>query len=189
MKAIESYLPLFQGFYNTTLEYYEEEHDIDHYNEKNGTELTYDDFNWDYQEREKRVSPELCEKISKLLKYEGFEIDIKFQKLISPREYNFSNDSINCEFILNQSTYDKIIDYLKVNWSSFEQYIKSEYTSYDDFISSHSNSAEVWMNNMKSESHLEHNFGSVLHFIMNNEGYYHYDLKIDSDYVNYEVID
>ena len=44
------------------------------------------------------------------------------------------------------------------------------------------------MNNMKSESHLEHNFGAVLEFILQNEGYEACNVsdKIIDDYIEFE---
>ena len=47
------------------------------------------------------------------------------------------------------------------------------------------------MNNIKSESHLEHNFGAVLEFILQNEGYKPcnvFDL-IQDDYIEFEQIE
>ena len=83
-----------------------------------------------------------------------------------------------------------MIDYIKSNWEAFEKHIKETYSSRDGFISSHSNNAETWMNNMKSESHLEHNFGSVLDFILENEEYTYNNLyeTITDTYVSYELI-
>jgi len=190
MKKIESYLPLFDGFYSTLFEYCNEDTDIQWYNETHKTDLFYDDFNWNYTERSQRISEQVCSIVNGLLSDEDINMTINFQKLVSPREYNFTNDSINCEYVISQKEYDLIVDYLKSNWTEFENWIKDRYTSRDGFISSHSNNAEVWMNNMKSESHLEHNFGSVLEFILQNQDYDSssvYD-EIQDDYIDFEPI-
>ena len=138
----------------------------------------------------KRISEQICGIVEDLLADEMLEMNINFQKLVSPKYYNFENDSINCEYIISQRQYDLVIDYLKSNWTNFEAWIKDRYTSRSGFISSHSNNAEVWMNNMKSESHLEHNFGSVLEFILQNEGYEPCDVsdKIIDDYIQFEPV-
>lgn len=190
MKKIESYLPLFDGFYNTLFEYDNEKDDIQHYNYEYETDFDYEDFDWDYEERNKRISEQICGIVEKLLSDEMLEMTINFQKLVSPKYYNFENDSINCEYVISQRQYDLVIDYLKSNWTNFEAWIKDRYTSRSGFISSHSNNAEVWMNNMKSESHLEHNFGSVLEFILQNEGYEPMDIyeQIIDDYIEFEPI-
>ena len=188
MKKIESYLPLFDGFYNTFFEYCREDGDIEWHNEEYQTDLNYDDFNWNYTERSQRISEQVCSIVNGLLSDEDINMTINFQKLVSPREYNFTNDSINCEYVISQKEYDLIVDYLKSNWTEFENWIKDRYTSRDGFISSHSSNAEIWINNMKSESNLEHNFGAVLEFILQNQGYDSssvYD-EIQDDYIEFE---
>lgn len=191
MKKIESYLPLFDGFYNTLFEYDREEDDIQSYNDEYGTDFDYEDFDWNYAERHNRISEQICGIVENLLSDEMLEMTINFQKLVSPREYNFTNDSINCEYVISERQYDLVIDYLKSNWTNFEVWIKDRYTSRSGFISSHSNNAEVWINNMKSESHLEHNFGSVLEFILQNEGYEPMSIyeQIIDDYIQFEQIE
>lgn len=191
MKKIESYLPLFDGFYNTHFEYCNEDDDIQWYNETHGTDLFYEDFDWNYTERQQRISKQVCDIVEGLLSDEDINMTINFQKLVSPKFYNFTNDSIDCEYVISQKEYDKIIDYIKVNWSNFEEYIKDRYTYRDGFISSHSNNAEVWMNNIKSESHLEHNFGAVLEFILQNEEYEssNIDEAITNDHIEFNPIE
>ncbi len=190
MKKIESYLPLFNGFYNTLFEY-EEEEDIESFNDEYGTDLDYEDFDWNYTERHERISKQICGIVESLLSDENINTTINFQKVVSPREYNFTNDSINCEYVISQKQYDLIIDYLKSNWTEFNDWIKDRYTSRSGFISSRSNNAEVWINNMKSESHLEHNFGSVLEFILQNEGYETMSIyeQITDDYIEFNPIE
>ena len=47
------------------------------------------------------------------------------------------------------------------------------------------------MNNIKSESHLEHNFGTVLEFILQNEEYESYNIyeAITNDYIEFNPIE
>jgi len=191
MKKIESYLPLFNGFYNTLFEYDNEEDDIKSYNYEYETDFDYDNFNWNYSERNDRISKQICGILESLLSDENLKMTINFQNIVSPKYYNFGNDSINCEYVISKEQYNLVIDYLKSNWTNFEIWIKERYTSRSGFISSHSNIAEVWINNMKSESHLEHNFGAVLEFILHNEGYEPYNVfgLIQDDYIEFEQIE
>ena len=191
MKKIESYLPLFDGFYNTLFEYDREEGDIESFNDEYGTDLDYEDFDWNHTERNKRISEQICGIVQSLLSDENINTSINFQKVVSPKYYNFTNDSINCEYVISQKQYDLVLDYLKSNWTNFEAWIKDRYTSSSGFISSHSNNAEVWINNMKSESHLEHNFGAVLEFILQNEGYETMSIyeQITDDYIEFDPIE
>ena len=191
MKKIESYLPIFNGFYNSLFEYDREEDDIQSFNNEYGTSLDYEDFDWNHTERNERISKQICSIVQSLLLDEMIEITINFQNLVSPREYNFTNDSINCEYVISQKQYDLIIDYLKSNCTEFDNWIKDRYTSRPGFISSHSNNDEVWINNMKSESHLEHNFGAVLEFILQNEGYEPMSIyeQIIDDYIEFDPIE
>ena len=88
-QKFKTWCPLFPGFYNTVFEYSREEDDIDYYNEENKTDLKYDDFEWDYRDYEKRVSSAFVDKLESELKHH-IDINIEFEKLVSPREYNFS---------------------------------------------------------------------------------------------------
>lgn len=191
MKKIESYLPLFNGFYNSLFEYKMEEYDIQSFNDEYGTSLDYEGFEWNHTERNERISKQICSIVQSLLSDENINTSINFQNLVSPKYYNFTNDSINCEYVISQKQYYLVIDYLKSNWTEFDNWIKDRYTSSSGFISSHSNNAEVWINNMKSESHLEHNFGAVLEFILQNEGYETMSIyeQIMDDYIEFNQIE
>ena len=129
MKKIESYLPLFDGFYNTLFEYDREEDDIQSYNDEYGTDFDYEDFDWNYAERHNRISEQICGIVENLLSDEMLEMTINFQKLVSPKYYNFENDSINCEYVISQKQYDLVLDYIKSNWTNFEVWIKNRYTT------------------------------------------------------------
>jgi hypothetical protein len=93
---------------------------------------------------------------------------------MSPKYYNFSNDSINIEIQIKDI--NEIIAYLQDNEEEFSKYIKERYSSSDGFISSHSNDYVDWLFALNNGEDLKHKLGSVLEFILGNEGYTTYDL-------------
>jgi hypothetical protein len=189
MISIKSYLPVFSGFYNTFFEYMNEEMDIEDYNEENKTDFEYDDFEWDYADYHRRRSKECVYEIEKELK--EFDIKIKFEDVVSPRYYNYSNDSINVEYTLTKNSFDKFIEYIKNDLEEFEEYLKERYTSYDGFASFYNTDVNTWFNEyLKDEKKLEHCFGAILEFYLTNEGYTEIDLienTHEENYINFEV--
>lgn len=188
MKKIESYLPIFPGFYNSIFQFDNEECEIEYYNEQNNTDLEWGDFDWDYEEYQERMAKNCVNSIEQELK--DFNIKIEYQKLVSPREYNFTNDSINVEYEIENL--DQIKTYLKDNFTEFEQYLKDRYTSGPGFTSFYSTDGYMWLHNyLKDERKIKHCFGSILHFILTNEGYNQDDLYYslpDTGYIEYEVV-
>lgn len=148
MKTIKTYLPVFKGFYGS--HFLEPEMD----EEDEGKEI-------DWESYMEALSKAFCDVVEDELS--DFVNEIKFEELISPKFYNFSNDSINCEIDVDVN---KVNEYLKEYSIDFAKYLKDNYTSCDGFISSHSNSLEDW-----TEWHEDkHKAGSVLQFICENEG-------------------
>jgi len=169
MKKIETFLPLFPGFYGTIFEPYED-NEIEYINdlrkEKGLDDIGYDDCEWDYKDYRERVA----ESVVGFIEWELKQMGLKFtyQGIQSPQFYNFSNDSINVEIELKDM--DKIIQYLNENEDEFRQHIKESYTSCDGFISHHSNNSDDWIDDLKSEVTLSHKLGATLEFILINEG-------------------
>jgi len=182
----ETFCPLFPGFYNTVFQYNGEESDIQYYNEKNGTDLDYDDFEWDYKDYENRVGKAFCARLETELK-QFLPIKIEFQCIHNPREYNFTNDSINISVSLSLS---KLLKLIKNKSSEAANYFKSEYTSRSGFISSHSNDLNDWLNKEYILERPEHRIGALLECLC--------FLEVDSDttiywaesemgYINFEA--
>lgn len=175
MRTIKSFLPVFIGFYNTIFEFNQEYEEIENYNMENDTELEYDDFNWDYEAYEKRVAQACVDTIDTELKELG--IKVKMEKIVSPRFYNFTNDSINVEYELAEDSMQKLLDYIKEYRDEFDQYITDRYTSRSGFSSFYSNDSQVWLDEyFKDEDKLKHCFGSILEFYFQNEEYTYEDL-------------
>jgi hypothetical protein len=189
---IETYLPIFPGFYNTIFEA-DEGNEIYEINQcrrdKNMPEIDYDDCEWDYPEYNNSISEECTSYVEKELReiLNDKNVKVKFQKLISPKEYNFSNDSIDVEISMSKKTLSVVKKYLTDNMEVFSDYIKEKYTSYDGFMSSYSNKVETWLNEYFNDIDGDgHYLGSILNFIFKNEGFGYDDMyeHIDSSYIS-----
>lgn len=69
-----------------------------------------------------------------------FKLDIKFESLSSPREYNFITDRIFCTISDNELT--RL--YAETDKKVFAECIKETFTSYDGFRSFYSNDLNDW---------------------------------------------
>jgi len=154
----QTFCPLFPGFYGTVFEYSGEEQDIEYYNEENGTNLDYDGFNWDYSEYSDRVAKAFVNRLETELK-QFLPIKIAFERINSPREYNFANDSINVEISLSLN---KLLKLIKERREKAAQYFKSKYTSCSGFISFHSNDISDWLRKSYILENSAHRIGALL---------------------------
>ena len=188
MKTYNTYLPIFNGFYNSIFEADGEESEIEHINEEREKidlePIDYDDCEWDYKEYNLRVSHKCVEVIDEALN-DILDMDMKitFESLQSPKYYNFSTDSINVEIEIDNL--DVILEYLEKEKENFAKYIKERYTSCDGFMSFQPNDSNVWIEELKEEHDLGHKLGSVLDFILVNEKYETLDLYNGLDGENY----
>jgi len=175
MIKINTFCPIFPGFYGTIFEPNEEEQEIDHINEirqeKGFEPLEFDHFEFDYNSYMKEVSQNFCEFIERELKHIlGKNIEVNFQSIYSPKEYNFSNDSINCEIVLNKTILAKIKKYLKKNKQDFEEYLK-KFKSCSGFISFYDHYFDTWIGEYFDNIGNNPVFlGSILDFILANKG-------------------
>ena len=160
---IETYLPVFPGFYSTIFEPCEDG-EIEYINdlraEKGLKPLEFDAFEFDYRTYENDVSISCCEILESELS--EFIDSIKFQALQSPKFYNYSNDSINCEIDVK---INKVMEYLKNHESDWNDYLKDNYTSRSGFISSYDNFVDSpdWSKDAIISG--GHQLGAVLNFL------------------------
>lgn len=161
---VKTFLPVFDGFYHTFFECDSEEFMINDYNNEHNTNYDYSDFNWNYDDYHKSVAKQCCSVINKLLIKHKIIKSLKFEKIVSPRQYNFENDSIN---ISTDIYVNNIKKYLKENFKDFSDYVKSHYTSVSGFTSFYSNDPHVWINDLKTKKIFEnvHQIGAILDFI------------------------
>jgi hypothetical protein len=173
---IKTYLPVFTGFYNTLFECDNEDIEIDNINEKREEigldKIGYDDCDFNYKEYHISVANECVDGVeAKLKEVLGDGVTIKYESLYSPREYNFTNDSINVEIEFTKDIHQKIIDILKDNEDSFKAWVKEKHSSCDGFISWNSNNYKDWMNTItkledEEDNRIEYKFGAILGFIL-----------------------
>jgi len=99
------------------------------------------------------------------LKELAFVESIKFDEICSPREYNFSSDTINIEVVFSAENVKNIRHFISEHFAQWKEYLKETYTSYDGFMSFHSNDsgAEEWY--IDSALNDKHNAGSILEFL------------------------
>lgn len=223
MQKVETWLPIFPGFYNTLFEpdyeYISEDlkellNDIDalrNYStelsniiQENKTvelmgriehTINYDAYDYfDNSGYEKKVCQVSCECIKDILIENCLIKNLKFQKEVSPREYNFYNDSIDIEITFTKKNIANIKKIIADNFDEWTEYLKNRYTSCSGFISHYDNfpeSDEWQIDNALQQSHTA---GSVLQFILseilncNDESLYYYaldDLYIP-EFFNYD---
>lgn len=200
---IGTWLPVFPGFYETMFGYDNFVGDLDWtlFNDP-GTvdkdvlqeviELAFD--NTDYREFEKDVS-KACTDFIESICQETFPDIIKsitFEEVSSPREYNFTNDSINVKMSVD---FDLLLKTF-ISYKGAAEFLKDRYTSYDGFMSSYPNNMADWIENAFEDQN--HTTASMLEFLIYAENdsdslsldmYYHCSDSIcGSDYINYDAI-
>ena len=183
-KNIETYLPVFPGFYETGF-------DLDHQVEQetknwfedvlgyNPEHLSSTDelFETDWEQIHLDVAKACVEVIGDTIVYginfPGLQT-LKFQSLKSPREYNFMNDSI--DIVACFSDYEEFriwfLDFITKHDEAWAKFLKDRYTSYSGFMSSYPNTPEAWDNDTKCFRETDgHYLGTLFEFIFQVEGY------------------
>lgn len=164
MKAtVETFCPLFSGFYNTIWDgAFDQELDDDE----------VDLYEVDWQKLHEEIAKNFVHVMNEyLLKVVD---SIEYQSLVSPKFYNFGNDSINVEIKLDTS---KLQWYCAENKAELDEYLKENYTSRDGFISHYANSYEEWAEDTNYFTEFnQHTLGALLNFYCINEGIEEFDL-------------
>jgi hypothetical protein len=136
----------FAGFYETrwndgldgveayTVEALEEEHKTG-----NIADLIWQCAN--YYKSYQHVAEKFVDYFNDYIKEEyELDLDLKFESMTSPREYNFETDRIFC--FIGSDKVHMLLDYLPV--AALEAAIKARFTSRSGFISSYPNRLEDW---------------------------------------------
>lgn len=173
IEKVSTWLPVFSGFYGTVWETDGNESEFEYINEqrvKNGLDELSDDstIEWDYEAYHQKVAQDVTKYIGAELMRLGMIDGFLFEKLNSPREYNFANDSIDATFELSKKNKDKIYAYLSNNKSAFEEYLK-RYESCSGFVSSYSANVHLWFVEFDEAVLHQHKLGAILDFIILNE--------------------
>lgn len=186
---VATFLPIFNGFYGTLFECLVDNRisdEIESYNDDNNTSLTYDDFSFNICDFEYEIAKDCVNAIEQKLNEIGIICSIKFEKVVSPREYNFMNDSINVE--IDFENFNSVIEILQENSKEFAEYIKERYTSCSGFISSYSSYSSDWIDDLTNNAENEmHKVGAVLQFILKANDYTDTDLYYDISDNYYEL--
>ena len=159
------FLPIFSGFYNTIFEfdYSGIEYQIKQDRQERGLLSDFDELKIDNEKYEYDIVTSFCHVLKSELS--DYIFDIELEKIVSPKTYNFANDSANVTIKYDA---EKVRDFIYSHKSAFELFLKSRYTSCDGFISHYSNDFETWENETKNFNDLSingHFLGAILEFI------------------------
>lgn len=193
--GIETYLPLFHGFYGSVWDDHDFYGEAEHFNLPEKFPF-YEYVN--YTEYYRDLSIRFCE----IVEREGDKYieSVKYDGLYSPKYYNFTNDSINCTIIPKP---EAIAEAIYQNREKFEQYLKDHLKSRDGFISFHSYLFEEWEEETnKFTEYTKNSFqlGFLLNFILeeieglNEQDVLYYgsdDIHVSAYYTDefYQVVD
>ena len=100
-----------------------------------------DDIQYDYTRFQNDTAKRACDVVSDFLHDIGIRNKITFQKVVSPREYNFSTDSVDVDIELNMMDLGRAI--IK-HYDEIEREIKERFTSRSGFFSFVSNDIWEW---------------------------------------------
>jgi hypothetical protein len=173
-KAIDTWLPLFKGFYYTI---WDGDSELDSFCEYN--EVSSDDVEVDWLGYRQKVAVLITSEIESKLIELGLVESVKYQTIISPNYYNFVNDSIDVNIV---PIVDGIVSYIHSNYDAFDTYLKQRYTSRDGFISFRFNSAVEWAEDTSNFTALgkdSHVLGALLDFALVNEDLSEHDFYCD----------
>jgi len=169
----ETFLPGFGGFYGSIHEFNDDsiqEEDIleslegDYAIEIPRGVIDLDDFSdVNYKEYSQDYSKAYVDCVEEFLNDNGVTTKFVYQNLYSPREYNFTNDSINVEV---EYIPEEIIKLIEENKDEFDEYIGKTYTSRSGFTSSYSSDGDEWLEEVKKDGFDEHKLGACLEFIL-----------------------
>ena len=170
-----TWLPIFPGFYNTIFECYMDEwslwdnpNNVDDEIKSYVLDIIWDKYN--HRERENKAASLFIEHINRTLKENDIRATFTFQEVISPRYYNFTNDSVNVSLNVSLDAWNGIVKDIKDKYLAlFTDYIKSHYTSCDGFMSHYTNDVNEWLewisdiNECENTSHI---IGAVMDFYL-----------------------
>lgn len=203
-----TWLPVFPGFYGTLLDgerLYEDatEYIMDTIEPVELSECMVkhlyiskanDKLMEDYRDS---VSRQCVNMIEQELKKLGYLEEIIFETIVSPKEYNFMNDSINIKVIFSANNVERIKAMLKEHADEWKEYLKSRYTSCSGFTSYHNNYPEADEWQVEKALQDRHNAGAILDFIcaensITDETLYYFceqNVSVDTDMLKKECIE
>lgn len=169
----KTFLPVFPGFYGTvwdTLTDFDlEDTDNEKTEEKREKELDRILDNYDYDAAHVEIA-QLCvdafNQKEDLKQAFPFVFKWTFEKLYSPKEYNYINDSIDVTVEVDQELLGKMYNEAKKT-QEFKKYLQENFTSYSGFLS-------FWDNFPESEDWrkiTEDNIGFIFEFFIKQKDF------------------
>lgn len=180
-EKISTWLPVFNGFYGSGLE---DDNDLEYtlFNDPDNTRINEKHRDWllenitdyiNYTDYHNAMAVAICCAISEELESHGLIKSFEFDNLVSPKFYNFSNDSIDVIFEVD---IESLTTLCEEQDEEFEEYLKQRYTSYDGFSSSYSNDPQKWFGTLDDytdgliANNTGHCVGSILNFLLGDTG-------------------
>ena len=176
LKSFETFLPMFEGFYQSSLEF-ENIFDSEIYGinedrkENNLNEINIFDFDINNKKYESDIAKKVCKVIEdKLLNELNLNVNIIFQELL-PLVCYVSNGSVYISIEFDNANLKQLNNLIKLNKEYLKETIKNKYTSCGGFISSHSNNINDWLNKNNDEYYLNssHKLGAILEMLLSEE--------------------
>jgi hypothetical protein len=94
---------------------------------------------------------------------------IKFTASYSPREYNFSTDTLDFDITVSKKDLYKALEELKGSLD-FEKYLRDNFTSYDGFMSFTPNSYQDLYNEILTQGReFEQSIGAIIRYLVDSE--------------------
>ena len=196
---VNTWLPIFSGFYGSHFEfdYYQLTDCL--YEDETAINTDLKDFindiisdHIDNSQYENDVSKHCTDFISSYCQEHFPDIieSVEYESLYSPKEYNFSNDSINCIMSVN---FNKLLKTFSKQENA-ARFLKDNYTSRDGFISHYSNKLTDWVKNAFTDQ--VHSVGKMLEFLLlENDDQIYYDMLCyvqenvySAEYVEYDKL-
>lgn len=150
-------LPFFQGFYDSALLnddmiYYElnDEDALNAHRERfDDDSLTSDDLEINIDLYKMNCGRAFCYCLEGYLP--SFVDSVVFDKIVSPKEYNFETDSIYATITFNDGWRDEVVKFLEDYKFPMSIIIKDDWSDRDGFVSFLPNDIEDWIREFKEE--------------------------------------
>lgn len=164
LTKIKTWCPIFTGFYETIFGY-----DYDQF------EGGYEEFSKlphakqvkHIAEHENNVGQVYCKEVEKMLNKIGITCKIEFEKVYSPKEYNFKTDSLDVTISFDKK---QLFQYLVENKKILAGYFEDTYTSKPGFSSFYNSDIDSWINiyfnQMKEKANI---LGAILEGIIESQ--------------------
>ena len=159
MKTINTFLPVFNGFYGT---YFGNAIDSEEESILDELELNSDQVTFNTKQFTIDVAKECVGIFQDSFNRElGIKMNVTFDSIYSPKFYNFSNDEIVVSIEISDEDLQTIKNAVKENEVEISEMIKDKYQSRDGFASATSTDFKDWMEDFENE----HKFGTLLEML------------------------